>query len=53
MTNAWESEFTRPGAHPAKNVRQTGAPNTHQSGEKAMVDPENRVDVPTRVGVSR
>lgn len=41
MTNAWESEFTRPGAHPAKNAHQTGAPNTRQSGEKAMVDPQN------------
>ncbi len=38
-----ESEFTRSGAHSAKNVRQTGAPNTQKSGENAMVDPENRI----------
>lgn len=43
MTNAWESEFTRSGAHSARNVRQTGAPNTQKSGEKAMVAPDNAI----------
>jgi hypothetical protein len=28
---------TRPDAHPAKNVRRAGAPNTQQSGETTMV----------------
>lgn len=31
-------EFTRSGAPSAKNARQTGAPYTQESGEKAMVD---------------
>ena len=44
MSNAWDSEFTRPGAHSAKNARQTGAPNHLQaSGEKVMLDLETRV----------
>ena len=43
MTVNQESEFTQPGAHSAKNARQAGAPNTQQSGEKAMVDAESRI----------
>jgi WhiB family redox-sensing transcriptional regulator len=31
------SKSTRPDAHPAKNVRRVGAPNTQQSGENPMV----------------
>ena len=31
------TQSTRPDAHPAKNVRRAGAPNTHQSGENPMV----------------
>lgn len=37
------TEITRSDAYPAKITRQTGAPNTQQSGEKVMVDPENTV----------
>jgi hypothetical protein len=39
--------ITRPDAHPAKNVRRAGAPNTHQSGENAMVDAESRIPAMT------
>src|SRR5262245_59384857 len=31
------TQATRPDAHPAKNVRRAGAPNTRQSGENPMV----------------
>lgn len=37
MSAHQKSEFTRPGAHSAKNARQVGAPNTRQSGENPMV----------------
>lgn len=37
MTTPQKVEFTRPGAHSAKNARQVGAPNTQQSGEDPMV----------------
>lgn len=39
MTNTHHNnvEYTRPGAHSAKNARQAGAPNTQQSGENIMV----------------
>jgi hypothetical protein len=37
MTTRQQTEFTRPDAHPAKNVRRAGAPNTQLSGEIPMV----------------
>lgn len=37
MTRHQTSEFTRPGAHSAKNAHQAGAPNTQESGEIPMV----------------
>jgi hypothetical protein len=41
MSTRTASLITRPDAHPTKNVRRAGAPNTQQSGEKAMVDGGN------------
>lgn len=39
MTTHAHIEITRPDAHPAKNVRRAGAPNTQESGETLMVRP--------------
>ena len=36
-SRAARTDSTRPDAHPTKNVRRVGAPNTQQSGENPMV----------------
>jgi hypothetical protein len=47
MTTPQKVEFTRPGAHSAKNARQVGAPNTQQSGENPMVGSTKSIVAPT------